>query len=337
MSTAQGTGRKARGWPGLFCSVGLVPLAFSVGMSGANAQSFPAKPIRVIVPLAPGGNLDIVARAVTQQMVAGLGQQVIVENRPGSSSLVGTQFVAKSAPDGYTLLAMANTFATVPLFVASPGYDPLQDFVGISLTCLVAQVLVVNPALPARTVKELVTLARRQPDAVTFASSGAGGIGYTAAVQFNSMAGVKMLHVPYKGNSQAILDVMSGQVMMMFDQVSTSTPHIRAGKLRPLGVSSRVRSALLPDIPTIDEAGVKGYESVTLNGLVAPARTPREILVRLNREVGRAVQAPELRSRFMERGVELRSSTSPEEFTGLIRNEHEKMAKLMREAGIKPE
>ena len=306
-------------------------------MTGAHAQTFPVKQIRVIVPLAAGGNLDLSTRAVLQLMGDSLGSRILVENRPGTSSLVGTQYVAKAAPDGYTLLAIANTFATVPLFVASPGYDPLKDFTGVSVHSLVAQLLVVNPSLPVRTVKELVALARAKPDAMTFASSGAGGIGYTAAVQFNSMAGLRMLHVPYKGNSQAILDVMGGQVMMMFDQVSTSTPLIQAGKLRALGVSTRSRSPLLPELPTIHEAGVPGYESVTFNGLVAPAGTPREALARLHEEVAKAVRNPDLRKRSLDRGVELTVSASPEEFTAYLRAEHEKMAKLMRAAGIKPE
>src|SRR5687768_5746056 len=303
----------------------------------AASQTFPAKQIRVIVPLVAGGNLDISTRAVVQQMGDNMGQRILVENRPSASSLVGTQFVAKASADGYTLLAMANTFATVPLFVANPGYDPLKDFAGISVHTLVAQLLVVNPSLPVRTVKELVALARSKPGDMTFASAGAGGIGYTAAVQFNTMAGVKMLHIPYKGNAQAILDVMGGQVMMMFDQVSTSTPHIRAGKLRALGVSTRNRSPMLPDLPTIDEAGVPGYESVTFNGLMAPAGTPREALARLHEEIVKAVRNPELRKRALERGVELTASASPAEFTAYVRAEHEKMKKLMRTAGIKPE
>lgn len=302
-----------------------------------TSSAFPAKQIRVVVPLAAGGNLDISTRVVVQQMGDGLGQRILVENRPGTSSLVGTQYVAKSAADGYTLLAMANTFATVPLFVANAGYDPLKDFAGVSMHTLVAQLLVVNPSLPVRTVKQLVALAKSKPGDMSFASAGAGGIGYTAAVQFNTMAGLKMLHVPYKGNSQAILDVMGGQVMMMFDQVSTSTPHIKAGKLRALGVSTKTRSPLLPDLPTIDEAGVPGYESFTFNGLMAPAGTPREALVRLHEEVVKAVRNSDMRRRALERGVELASSASPEEFTQYVRAEHEKMGKLMREAGIKPE
>jgi len=306
-------------------------------MTGAHAQSFPAKQIRVVVPLAPGGNLDLSTRAVLQPMGESLGQRILVENRPGTSSLVGTQFVARSAPDGYTLLGMANTFATVPLFVANAGYDPLKDFAGISMHTLVAQLLVVNPSLPVRTVKQLVALAKARPGDLTFASSGAGGIGYTAAVQFNSMAGVKMMHVPYKGNSQAILDVMGGQVMMMFDQVSTSAPLVQAGKLRVLGVSTSKRTPLMPEVPTIAEAGVPGYESFTFNGLVAPAGTPREVLARLHEEVVKAVRSPELRVISAKRGVELAASASADEFTAYIRTEHEKMGKLMRAVGIKPE
>jgi tripartite-type tricarboxylate transporter receptor subunit TctC len=309
-------------------------------VAGAQAQttgSYPTRALRIVVPLAAGGNLDVVARAVAQQLGENLGQQVVVENRPGSSSLVGTQLVAKSAADGYTLLAIANTFATVPLVVLNPGYDPLKDFAAISLTCLVPQVLVVNPALPVRSVKELIALGRSQPGALSYASSGAGGIGYFASTLFNSQAGVKMLHVPYKGNSQAIIDVIGGQVVMMFDQVSTSVPYIRAGKLRALGVSSLKRSPLLPDLPTIDESGLEGYESITFNGLVAPAATPRAILNRLHEETTKVVRHAELRKRYLDRGVELVASVSPEAFAAYMKAEIEKTGKLAREAGIKPE
>jgi tripartite-type tricarboxylate transporter receptor subunit TctC len=311
--------------------------AHAAGVAAQSAAGYPVKPVRIVVPLAPGGNLDVVARAVAQQLTEYLGQQVLVENRPGSSSLVGTQFVAKSPADGYTLLAMANTFATVPLVVANPGYDPLKDFAAISLTCLVPQVLVVNPSLPVRTVKELIALGKARPGALSYASSGAGGIGYFASTLFNSQAGVKMLHVPYKGNSQAIIDVISGQVAMMFDQVSTSVPHIKAGKLRGLGVSSLKRSPLLPDMPTVSEAGVPGYESITFNGLVAPAGTPRAVIIRLHEETGKVVRNSELRKRYIERGVELVASASPEEFAAYMKAEIDKTGKLAREAGIKPE
>jgi len=299
------------------------------------AQSYPAKPVRIVVPLVPGGNLDIVARAVAQRLGEGLGQQVIVENRPGASSLVGTQFVAKSAPDGYTLLAMANTFASVPAVIAKPGYDPIKDFTGVSMTCKVPQVLVVTPTLPAKSVKELIALAKARPGELSYGSSGNGSTGHFAAELFNQRAGLKLLHVPYKGNAQALVDIMAGQIMLMFDQVSTSAPQVKAGKLRALGVTSRTPSSLFPGVPTIDEAGVKGYEAITFNGLLAPAGTPREVLARLQGEVAKAVTVPALRNSFLERGVELSASTSPEEFTTYIRSQVAESAKVARNAGIK--
>lgn len=301
------------------------------------AQSYPSKPVRIIVPFAAGGNVDLVARGVSQRLSESLGQQVIVDNRPGSSGLVGTHLVAKAAPDGYTLLAMANTFAVVPSIMSNPGYDPLKDFAGVSQTCLVPQVLVVNPALPVRSVKELVALSKARPGEMSYASAGTGGTGHMAAELFNRHVGVKMLHVPYKGNSQAIIDVISGQVTLMFDQVSTSAPHIRAGKLRGLAVTSLKRSSLLPDLPTIDESGVRGFEDITFNGLVAPVGTPREILARLNGDVAKAVATPELYQRFIQFGVELTASASPEAFMAYISTEFVKKAKLAREAGIKIE
>src|SRR5258708_4202907 len=304
-------------------SMRLVRILLSLVLSGcgpiALAQAdYPHRAIRIIVPLAAGGHVDMVARTLADQVSKSLGQPVLVENRPGASSLVGTQFVARSAPDGYTLLAIANTFATVPLIVANPGYDPLKDFTGVTLTCLVPQVLIVNPALPAQSVKELVVLAKSQPGKISYASSGNGSTGHMAAELFNRQAGVTMLHVPYKGNSQALVDVISGQVAMMFDQVSTSAPQIKAGKVRALAVTSLARSALLPDVPTVDEAGVPGYEDITFNGMVAPAGTPRAALVRLNRAVAQAVRAPDLYKAFIEPGIALTARASPPDVTAPI-------------------
>jgi tripartite-type tricarboxylate transporter receptor subunit TctC len=305
--------------------------AYSVNLLG---QGYPSRPIRLVVPLVPGGNLDIVARAVAQRLGEGLGQQIIVENRPGASSLVGTQYVGKAAPDGYTLLAIANTFTSVPAVIANPGYDPVKDFTGVTMTCKVAQVLVINPSLPVKSIKDLVALAKARPGELSYASSGNGSTGHFAAELFNQKAGLKMLHVPYKGNAQALVDIIAGQVMMMYDQVSTSSPLVRAGKLRALAVTSSTRSSLFPDLPTINEAGVKGYEAITFNGLLAPAGTPREILSRLQGEIAKIVAVPALRNNFLERGVELTASTSPDEFTIYIRNEVLANAKLARNAGI---
>src|SRR5687768_16672084 len=306
-------------------------------MVGASFAQYPNRAIRIVVPLAPGGNVDIVARALAQFLGESLGQQIVVENRPGASSLVGTQAVAKSAPDGYTLLAMANTFATAPSLITNAGYDPLKDFSGVSLTCLVPMVLVVNPALPVRSAKDLVQLAKARPGQLSYASAGAGSTGHIAAELFNRHAGVKMLHVPYKGNSQAIIDVIAGHVAIMYDQISTSAPYINSGKLRGLAVTSLRRSQLFPQLPTVDESGVPGFEEVTFNGIVAPAGTPRDVLVRLNTEIARAVRAPELHKRYLERGIELTASASPEEFTGLIKAEFVKKAKLARDVGIRIE
>ena len=314
----------------------LTAFALVTALSGdLLAQGYPARPVRVIVPLVPGGNLDIVARAVSQRLAENLGQQFVVENRPGASSLVGTQFVAKAPADGYTLLVIANTFTAVPAVIANPGYDAVKDFTGVTMTCRVAQVLVVNPALPAKSVKDLIALAKSRPGELSYASSGSGSTGHFAAELFNQRAGLKMLHVPYKGNAQALVDIIAGQVMMMFDQVSTSAPQVSAGKLRALAVTSRTRSNLFPDLPTIDEAGVKGYEAITFNGLLAPAGTPREALSRLQSEVAKIVAVPSLRNGFLERGVELTASASPDEFTTYVRNEVAANAKLARNAGIK--
>ena len=303
--------------------------------SGLQAQGYPSRPVRVVVPLVPGGNLDIVARAISQRLAEGLGQQFIVENRPGASSLVGTQFVAKAAPDGYTLLVIANTFTAVPAVIANPGYDAVKDFTGVTMTCKVAQVLVVSPALPVKTVKDLIALAKARPGELSYGSSGNGSTGHFAAELFNQKAGLKMLHVPYKGNAQALIDIVAGQVMMMYDQVSTSAPLVNAGKLRALAVTSKTRSNLFPGVPTIDEAGVKGYEAITFNGLLAPAGTPREALARIQSEVAKAVAVPALHNTFLERGIDLVASSSPDEFTTYVRNEVAANAKLARSAGIK--
>lgn len=301
------------------------------------AQGFPARPVRIVIPFAAGGNVDLVVRGIAPRLAEALGQQVIPDNRPGSSGLLGTHLVLKSPPDGYTLLAMANTFAVVPSIMSNPGYDPLKDFAGVSQTCLVPQVLVVNPALPVRSVKVLIALAKSRPGEMSYASAGVGGTGHMAAELFNRQVGVKMLHVPYKGNAQAIVDVISGQVTMMFDQVSTSVSHVRAGKLRGLAVTSLKRSPLFPELPTIDESGVRGFEDITFNGLVAPIGTPREVLTRLNAEVAKAVTALEPRQRFLQMGVELTASASPDAFMEYIRAEFVKKAKLAKDAGIRIE
>jgi tripartite-type tricarboxylate transporter receptor subunit TctC len=306
-----------------------------VGIAAAQAQgTYPAKPVRFVNPLAPGGNQDIVSRAVAEQVSKGLGQQVIVENRPGASAIVGTRFVKGAAPDGYTFLTISNTFARVPAIVSTADYDALKDFEPVSLMADIPMVLSVNPALPAQNTKELIALAKKRPGELLYASSGNGSTGHVAAEMFSRQAGIKLVHIPYKGNAPAIVDLIGGQVMIMFDQVSTSFPHIRAGKLRALGVTSKERSTLFPDLPTIEEAGLKGFEDSTFNGIVAPAGTPRGIRERIRQEVAKGVGVPEVRNRFLERGIVLKASGSLDEFGAFLRRQVTDFAKLAKDAGI---
>ena len=301
------------------------------------AQTYPTKPIRMIVPLVPGGNQDIVARAVAEELSRSLGQQVIVENRPGQSAIIGTQFVKSAPPDGYTLLSVAVTFARVPAVVKAAGYDAADDFTGVSLVCRIPQVLVVNPNFPAKNVQELIALAKAKPGEVSFGSSGNGSTGHVAAELFMRMTGTRLLHITYKGNAQALVDVMGGQINMMFDQVSTSGPQVRGGKVRALGVTMLARSAVLPEVPTLHELGLANFEDVTWNGIVAPAGTPKDVLNRLHGAVAKIMSNREFTAKYLERGIELVASRSPEEFSEYVKSEAEGFAKLVREAGIKVE
>jgi tripartite-type tricarboxylate transporter receptor subunit TctC len=315
--------------------VATVAVVLAAPASGAWGQgAYPVKLVRIVNPVAPGGNQEIVARAVAGQMAPGLGQQVIIESRPGSSAVIGTRFVKGAPADGYTLLAMSNTFTRVPALMAEPGYDPLKDFAPISQTCDVPLVLVVTPALPVKNVQDLIALAKRRPGELTSAASGVGSTGHVATEAFSRQAGIRMLHVQYKGAAPAVVDLVGGHVMLRFDQVTTSLAFIRAGKLRALGVSTRKRSPALPEVPTIAESGLAGFHDSTFNGLVAPAGTPREVIERLRQEVARAVNAPELRNRFLEQGIELIASSSSEEFAAFLRGHVEVFAKLARQSGM---
>jgi len=248
--------------------------------------------------------------------------------------VVGTRYVKGAPPDGYTLLSISNTFVRVPALVADAGYDPLKDFAAISQTSDVPLVLVVNPALPVTTVKELIALAKRRPGELTSASSGIGSTGHVASEMFSRQAGIRMLHVQYKGAAPAVVDLVGGHVMLRFDQVTTSLPLINSGKLRALGVTTRKRSAVLPDVPTIEEAGLAGFHDSTFNGLVAPAGTPRQVIEHLRDAVVKPVNVTELRNRFLERGIELIGSASTEEFAAFLRKQVEEFAILARQAGM---
>lgn len=309
----------------------------AASLAPAIAQTFPAKPVRIVVPVAAGGNLDLVTRSVAQKLTEQLAQQVIVENRAGSSGIVGTEFVAKSPPDGYIYLAIANTFASTPAVVKSVAYDPVRDFVGVSVAAWLPQILVVNPSIPVNTVKELIALAKRRPGELTYGTAGNGATGHIAGELFSRQAGIKLSHIPYKGNAPALIDVVGGQISLMFDTISTSIQYVKTGKLKGLGVTSPKRSPIFPELPTISEAALPGYEAAIFNAIVAPAGTPRDLVARMHAEIAKAVQQPELRARFLQQGVELSASASPDEATAFIRSETEKYAKIVREAGIRAE
>ena len=295
---------------------------------------YPAKLVRIVNPVAPGGNQDIVARAYAEQLSRNLGQQFVVESRPGASAIVGTRFVKSASADGYTLLAISNTFARTPTMIKEAGYDPLKDFAAVSMTSDTPLVFAINPALPVRTVKEFIALAKQRPGEISSGSSGSGSTGHVAAEMFSRQAGIKLLHIQYKGAAPAVIDLVGGHVMLRFDQVSTSLPHIRSGKLRALGVTTLKRSALLPETPTIAEAGLPGFQDSTFNGLMAPAGTPRAVLERLRTEIAKAAAVTELRNRYNEMGIELMSSATPEEFGGFLRKHVEEFTRLAREAGL---
>ena len=299
------------------------------------AQAYPTKPVRIINPRAAGGNVDIVARGVAEQLSKSLGHQVLVENRPGASALIGTRYVKGQPADGYTFLAIANTFARVPAIISDSGYDPLKDFTGVSQTCDIPMVLVINPALPVKNVKEFIALAKKRPGELTYGSAGNGGTGHVAAEMFSEQAGIKLMHIPYKGNAPATTDLVGGQIMLMFDQVSTSVGYIKSGRLRGLAVTSTKRSPLFPDMPTIDEAGVKGFEDTTFNGIIAPAGTPRDILEKMRGEVTKAVAVPALLERFDKLGIPLVASASLDDYNAFLRRHVESFAKLAKSANIK--
>jgi tripartite-type tricarboxylate transporter receptor subunit TctC len=298
-----------------FKGAAAVAVGLACIVSSARAEDrYPSKPIRIVVPVSPGGTVDLVARLVAKGLSEELGQSVLVENRPGSSGLVGTREVARSAPDGYTLLASANTFVSVPEFVPDAGYDPVKDFVPVTQTAQIPMVLVANPSVPQRTVKELIERARAHPGEISFASSGVGSTGYIAAQLFSKQAGIKMLSVPYKGNAQALTDLVGGQVMVMFDQVSTSGPYALAGKLNALGVTTTTRSSMLPNVPTISESGLPGYEDDTFNAIFAPAGTPAAILARLHDAIAKVLNRPEVTAQLAKQGVEVKISPTPQDF-----------------------
>ncbi len=311
-------------------------LTTGYALAQAPAGAYPSKQIRYLVPFAPGGPTDTISRAVGQKLNEAWNQPVIIDNRPGAGGNIATEIAAKAPPDGYTLFSgtVANAI-NQSLFPKLP-FDFVRDFAPVSMTYVTGLILAVHPSLPVKSVKELIALAKARPGELSFSSSGVGGTPHLSGELFNALAGVQMVHVPYKGSAPAMADLLGGQIQLTFDNMLTVTPQVKAGKLRGLAITLPTRSPLVPELPTIAEAGLKGFEVQSWNGVMVPTGTPKDIVARLNTEVVRILRQPDLRERFAIQGIEL-TPTTPEAFGVFIRQDIAKWAKVIQISGARPE
>ena len=314
-----------------FCAL-VLSLAF---MTDGRAQNFPAKPVRLIVPFAAGGNVDITARQIAPGMSELLGQNFIVDNRVGAGGIIAAELVAKSAPDGYTLMMGSNsTVSVAPSLYPKISYHPLRDFAPISLVATTPFVLVVHPSVPAKTVKELVALAKAKPGRMSMASGGTGSANHLVGELFQSLTGAKFTHIPYKGAGPAGVDLMAGQVDLLFDQLSSSVGPIKSGRIRPLAVTSQARTTIFPAIPTTTEAGVAGFVVTNITGVLAPAGTPAEVISKLNAAILKVLSLPVTRERFAGLALEPAPGT-PEQFSAYIKEDYARWTQVVKDANIK--
>lgn len=309
-------------------------VALAVAALSAGAQAFPTKPVTIVVPFSPGGATDIMSRLLAERLHKRLGQPVIVENKPGGGTMIASEHVAKAAPDGHTLLLAASSLGIAPNLYAKVSYDPIKDFAPISQVASVVHVLVVHPSLPAKNVGELVTWLKANPAKANYGSVGAGTSTHLEAELFNSVAGVQMQHIPYKGSAPALADMVGGQLQVMFDAYASSGPFIKDGKVRLLAVTTAQRSKSLPDTPTVAESGLPGYEAMPWLGLVAPARTPPAAVNKLYAELHEVLKEPEVQARFRGLGLDIIGS-KPEEFSSFLRGDIVKWAKVIKDSGAK--
>jgi tripartite-type tricarboxylate transporter receptor subunit TctC len=316
------------------CQRSKLALLMLVCMSSAVAQNFPSKPIRFIVPFPPGGGNDTMARTFGQKMTEGLGQQVVIDNRAGAGGNIGAETAARALPDGYTLfLGGVGSHGINPNLQTKLPYDPIKDFAPISLIASAPLVIVVPPSLPVKSVADLVQVAKSRPGELNYASSGTGTIAHLSAELLNSMAKIKLEHVPYKGTGPALTDLLGGRVQVMFNSAVSILPQVRAGKLRAVAMTAAKRSTAMPDLPTVAESGVPGYEAASWYGLLAPARTPRAIVGKLNSEIVRIAQSPDVRERLASDGADP-VGNSPEEFNAYIKHELARWARVIDQARI---
>lgn len=300
----------------------------------AQSGSFPERPIRFIAANQPGGGLDITARAIAPKLSAAFGQQVIVDNRAGAAGSIASDIVAKSTPDGYTIMvASLGGLAVNTNLYRGLTYHPLRDLAPITWATSGSNVLVVHPSVPAKSVQELIALAKAQPDKLSYGSSGAGNAGHLAGELFNGMAGIKMVHIPYKGGAPAMIDLLAGQIQLIFSSAPTAVPQVKAGRIRGLAVTTARRSLILPELPTIAEAGLPGFEADNWYGVVTTMKTPRAVIDRLNTEIVRALHTADVKQLLFAQGLEVRTST-PQEFGAYMRSEFDKWARVIKDAGI---
>ncbi len=300
----------------------------------AHAQNYPIKPVRLIVASSPGGGTDITARVIAPRLSEYLGRQVVIENRAGATTTIGGDFVARSAPDGYTLWMCVSSLAILPYMLPRVPYDVVRDFAPVSQVVVLPNVMVSHPSLPVQSVQELIAFARSRPGQLNFAAGSSGSNQHLAIELFLSMTGLKIVYVPYKGQGPALVAVVSGEVSLMMANILSALPHVRNGRVRAIGVTGPKRATVAPDIPTIAEAGVRDYEVVQWYGILAPANTPRDIIARLHAATVRALQDPAIKERFASDGGETVGNT-PEEFAAVIRADLKKWSKVVKDAGIK--
>jgi tripartite-type tricarboxylate transporter receptor subunit TctC len=314
----------------------VVALVCAAALQPAHAQTYPNRPIRLIVPYPPGSSTnDILGRALALRLTPLLGQQVVVDNRSGASGNVGSELVAKSVPDGYTLLiGVAGPLAVGPSVYTNLGYVPTRDLAPIAMYAAIPYILVVNPSVPANNIKELIALAKAKPGQLNFASSGSGGSPHLCGELFKSMAGIDIVHIPYKGAGPALTELMAGQVSIVFNNPLGSLPHVRSGRLRGLAISGPRRMAAMPDIPTVAESGLPGFDATFFLGLLGPAGMPRDLVMRLNSETVKIVQRRDVRDWLSQQGMDAEAGT-PEEFAVKIKIEMDKLTKVVRDAGIR--
>ena len=311
--------------------------ALACACLGAGAQNtWPTRPVKMVIPFPAGGPTDVMTRVLSEKLTHALGQPVVVENKPGAGGTIGADFVAKSAPDGYTFVMATGSTHSVGPYLGKVPYDPVKDFTPVVYVGYATNILLVSPTLGVNNVRELIALAKKDPGKLNYSTSGVGSVAHLTSEMFAAQAGIKLTHVPYKGTQQSIPDLASGQVALLFDNVMTAKPHVDSKRLKGIAISSRKRSSIVPDIPTIDESGLPGFDSWNWFGVFGPAGTPRPIVERLNTEMNKILADPAVRERFQGLGFEITGGT-PAEFLAVMQSESQRWSKVIREANVKPE